>query len=216
MVPVPSLNGVFVDEVDADPEVVAELLDAVAAFGVPHCLQLRPLCTAALDDLASRRRMTREGDLPLMVLETTRPITLADSHPAGLVIRTLSSERADRHASLAAAGFEGPEEYFRRLVTPAVLGAAGVICYLGEVDDEPVTTGIGVTLGDYVGVFNIATPPALRHRGYGTAVTARVVCDGLEHGAQRAWLQSTPAGLHVYQRLGFRLVESWRCWVAGA
>jgi N-acetylglutamate synthase len=104
----------------------------------------------------------------------------------------------------------------RRLVTPAVLTAAGVVCYVGEVDDEPVTTGVGVTLGDHVGVFNIATPPALRERGYGAAVTARVVRDGLEHGAQRAWLQSSAAGFHVYQRLGFRTVESWRFWLASA
>ncbi len=216
MVPVPSLNGVFVDELDADPDMVAELLDEVAAFEVPHCLQLRPGCSAALNDLAARRRMTREADVPLMMVETQRSMTFADRHPAGLVIQTLSSGRADLHASLAAAAFEAPEEYFRRLVTPAVLSAAGVVCYGGEVDGEPVTTGVGVTLGDFVGVFNIATPAAHCRRGYGAAVTARVVRDGSEHGAQRAWLQSSPAGFHVYQRLGFRTVESWRFWLASA
>lgn len=214
MVPVPSLNGVLVDELDADPDVVAELLDAVAAFGVPNCLQLRPGCSAALNDLAARRRMTREANVPLMLVETQASVTFADPHPPGLEIQTLSSGRADLHASLAAAAFEAPEDYFRRLVPPAVLRAAGVACYIGEVDGEPITTGVGVTLGDHVGVFNIATPPALRQRGYGAAVTARVVRDGLERGAQRAWLQSSAAGFRVYQRLGFRTVESWRFWLA--
>lgn len=216
MVPVPSLNGVLVDELDADPDVVGELLDAVATFGVPHCLQLRPGCSTALDDLAARRRMTREADVPLMVVDTQGSIPFADPDPAGLVIQTLWSGRADLHASLAAAAFETPEEYFRRLVTPGVLKAAGVVCYVGEVDHEPVTTGIGVTLGNHVGVFNIATPPAHRQRGYGAAVTARVVRDGLAHGARRAWLQLSTGGFRVYQRLGFRTVESWRFWLASA
>ena len=33
----------------------------------------------------------------------------------------------------------------------------GVRCYLGEMGGGAVTTGLGVTLGEFVGVFNIAT-----------------------------------------------------------
>jgi hypothetical protein len=44
-------------------------------------------------------------------------------------------------------------------------------------------------------------------------MTARVIYDGLVAGAEWAWLQSSPAGYNVYERLGFRTVELWDCWV---
>lgn len=211
MVPVPILNGVFVDEVNADPDVVAGLLDRVAATGRPHFLQLRPGSDPSLAELAARRGMTPDADIPLMVLDDSS--VLIGAQPEALVIRVLVPEQAGRHASLAAAGFEAPEELFRQLVTPAVLNAPGVRCYVGEADGVPVTTGFGVTLGNCVGVFNIATPPAYRRRGYGAAVTAHAVRDGTSQGGRWAWLQSSPAGYAVYEQLGFRTAESWHCWL---
>ena len=67
----------------------------------------------------------------------------------------------------------------------------------------------------HVGVFNIATPPEHRGRGYGRAVTARVVADGVRAGARTAYLQASPMGLGVYQRMGFRTGETWRCHYPG-
>jgi hypothetical protein len=43
-VDMPTLNGVWVESVDVDAEMVADLLDQVAATGLPHCLQVRPDC----------------------------------------------------------------------------------------------------------------------------------------------------------------------------
>ena len=169
-------------------------------------------CGRSLGDLPAGRGMTRAEDIPLMVLEG--PSRLADADPEGLVIKLLAPEGASHHASLAAAGFEAPEEYFQQLMTTGLLRGAGVRCYLGEFDGEPVTTGVGVTFGDSVGIFNIATPPGHRRHGYGSAVTARTIRDGLSCGARWAWLQSSPAGYPVYQRLGFQTVESWHCWLA--
>lgn len=213
LVPVPTLNWVFVDDVAADRDAVEVLLDEVAAAGVPHCLQLRSDCAPLLAELASARGMVREADIPLMVLDARDAAALNDAGPEELMIRILVPEQSDRHARLAAAGFEVPEELFLQLMTPAVLSLDGVVCYLGAVGSEPATTGLGVTLGDHVGIFNIATPPAFRRRGYGAAVTARAVRDGFNSGARWAWLQSSPAGYHVYQRLGFRTIESLQCWL---
>src|SRR5205085_8741874 len=99
-------------------------------------------------------------------------------------------------------------------VTPELLRMPGIRTYVGEVDGEPVTTGLGYTFGDSVGIFNIATPTAHRGLGYGSAVTMRAVHDGFQNGARWAWLQSSPLGGPVYEKLGFKTVESWRCWVA--
>src|SRR6516225_3662232 len=210
----PFLNGVWLERADPDPDVVADLLDRVAATGLPHCLQLRPGGSPALSSLAMNLGMSRDqDDVPLMVLED--PSRLGQQVD-GLVVRQLQRGEAELHVRVAAAGFEAPPEPFRQLVTPATLGLPGVRCYVGEADGRLVTTGIGVTLGAFVGIFNVATPPADRGRGYGTALTAQAVTDGLAEGPMWSWLQSSPPGYPVYEQLGFRTVESWQAWVSAS
>ena len=213
-VALPTLNGVWVDSVDIDTEMVDNLLDRVAATGLPHCLQVRPTGDDQVTGLTAAREMVRdEHAIPLMTLEDFGQLGAAQAAD-GMVIRELEPVEAHLHARLAAVGFEAPVDAFLQLMTPSVLAVPGVRCYLGEVGDQPVTTGLGVTLGSYVGIFNIATPPAQRRRGYGAAVTARAVSDGLAAGATWAWLQSSERGYPVYQRLGFRTVEAWSCWLS--
>ena len=212
-VSVPTLNGVWVGEADLEAELVAALLDQVAATRLPYCLQARPDAADQLTALAAARGMTMARQIPLMVLDD--PSSLGAMVPVhGLVIRELQPAEADHHARLAAAGFEAPVEPFLQLMTPSVLAVPGVRCYIGEVDGEPATTGLGVTIGPYVAIFNVATPPAHRRRGFAAALTARAVADGFAGGARWAWLQSSEAGYTVYERLGFRTVSSWPCWLA--
>ena len=210
-VALPTLNGVWVQNVDADADDVTDLLDQVAATGLPHCLQFRPGATDRLAKLAASRGMAHLEDIPLMVIED-RDHLKATQAVVGLAIRQLLPDEAPLHANVAAAGFELPSEMFLQLMTPALLAAPGVHCYLGETDAQPVTTGLGVELGSYVAIFNIATPPEHRRHGYGAAVTAHAVVDGIAAGAQWSWLQSTADGYKVYERLGFRTIEAWPCW----
>ena len=63
--------------------------------------------------------------------------------------------------------------------------------------------------GGTAGVFNIATVPAYRGRGYGRAVTSRIVADGVARGADLAYLQSSEDGYPLYESMGFRTVETW-------
>jgi hypothetical protein len=212
-VKVATLNGVWTERASPDPDIVARLVDRVAATGLPHCLQLRPGSGPALAGLAAVRGMSEHRESPLMVLRGPGQLDGA-RQAAGLQIRQLKPQDAELHVMVAAAGFGAPEELFRELLTPGLLSAPGVRCYVGEAGGQPVTTGIGVTIGSSVGVLNIATVPACRGRGYGAAITARVVSDGLAAGASWSWLQSSPAGYGVYERLGFQTVESWRVWLS--
>jgi ribosomal protein S18 acetylase RimI-like enzyme len=212
-VAVPTLNGVWVQKVDADANDISDLLDQVAATGLPHCLQFRPGAATHLVSLAASRGMTHLEDIPLMVSEDPGQLNAAQAVD-GLMIRELVPDEAPLHARVAAAGFEAPPEMFLQLMTPAVLATPGVRCYLGEAGGQAVTTGLGVKLGSNVGIFNIATPPEHRRRGYGAAVTARAVADGLAAGAQWSWLQSSAEGYRVYERLGFRTIEAWPCYAS--
>jgi hypothetical protein len=211
-IPSPGLNGVWATRRDPDPVELDRLLDAVVARGLPHLLQLRPGAGAGVLEVPERRGMSPDEEVPLMRLDDAARIADAQV-PAGLAVRELDPDEAALHARTAAAGFGEDPEHFLRLVLPEVLRTAGSRAYIGEVGGEIVTTALGVTLGDSVGVFNVGTPEAHRRRGYGAAITARVVADGLAAGAGWAWLQSSTAGYRVYEALGFETVERWRCWV---
>ncbi|MBM3774518.1 MAG: GNAT family N-acetyltransferase, partial [Acidobacteria bacterium] len=57
------------------------------------------------------------------------------------------------------------------------------------------------------GVYNVATIPGQQRRGYGECVMRRALeAARAEHGVARSILQSTPQGLRLYQRMGYRTV----------
>lgn len=209
---IPTLNGVWIYNPNAGREEVSILLDRVVDDQVPYCLQLCPRCDGVLRDVGQSRPMRRDTDIPLMALVDGSELSKVDD--GELAIRVLQPHDAMLHADVAAAGFQAPVDEFRRLMTPSVLGRPGVCTYLGELDGEPVTTGVGVQLDEHVGIFNVATLPSHRRRGYGAAITARAVRDGFAQGARWAWLQSSADGYGVYERLGFTTLESWECWIS--
>lgn len=209
---VPTLNGVWAYGDDAEPDAVLGLLERVLNAGVPHCLQLAPGVSGELRELGRTRGMRRDVDIPLMALASRRDLPQLDQ--GDLVIEVLDPEQAAVHAEIAAAGFQAPAEAFLQLMTPSVLGRSGVRAYVGRIDGEPVATGVGVCFENHVGIFNVATLPAHRRHGYGAAITGQAVRDGLDRGARWAWLQSSPAGYGVYEKLGFRTLELWECWIA--
>jgi len=83
----------------------------------------------------------------------------------------------------------------------------GFMSYVGYVDDEPVSTTSIVSGAGVIGVYNVATLPGSRRRGFGEAVMRQALDEvRRELGVERVILQSTPAGLALYERMGFRTV----------
>jgi ribosomal protein S18 acetylase RimI-like enzyme len=109
-----------------------------------------------------------------------------------------------RRLATAAAGFGAPEAIFEPIYAADVFALDGFAGYVGRVGGEPVSTSVGYTVADTVGIFNVATPEEHRGRGYGAALTAAAARGGFAQGAELAWLQSSAMGLSVYRRLGFR------------
>lgn len=200
-----TLNGVWLPTTDLTA--VPSLLGEVAATGLPHNVQFPTGADASRSALTG---LVRDDDVPLMVLEAAPRA----ASPGALVIRRLAPAEAPRHAEVAARGFGAPVEIFAALTSPPVSDESALAFYVGEIDGVPVVTGLGVRLGDSVGIFNVATPPEHRRRGYGAALTARIVADARADGAGWAWLQSSDDGLGVYERLGFETVATWECWIS--
>ncbi|MEI9973653.1 MAG: GNAT family N-acetyltransferase [Ignavibacteriota bacterium] len=79
--------------------------------------------------------------------------------------------------------------------------------YVAYVDEAPVSTAAIVIGGGAIGVYNVATMPDRQRRGYGEAVMRYALAEAQrEHGIERSTLQSTPAGLRLYQRMGYRTI----------
>jgi N-acetylglutamate synthase len=212
-IPSPGLNGIWCSRRDPDPVEIEGLLDELSARRVPHLLELRPGTDEAALAVPEGRGLTPDADVPLMRLDDPAPLERARAAVPELVVRELAPDEGSLHARVGAAGFDEDPSHFERLLPPAVLGMEGVRTYVGAIDGEIVTTALGVTQEDYVGIFNVATSPAHRGRGYGAAITARAVLDGLGAGADWAWLQSSPSGYRIYEALGFRTLERWLSWV---
>jgi len=85
--------------------------------------------------------------------------------------------------------------------------------YVGDEDGVPVTSGLGWRSGRTIGVYAISTVPAARRRGYGEAMTARVVADGIAAGCDVAALQASETGRRIYERLGFRVEVRYSAYV---
>lgn len=211
-VPIPTLNGVLTLRTTATVDDVRYLLDIVARTNLPHSILIRPGSTSELIDLAHERGLVEDEPIPLMAMHLNHSAREFAHHP-DLSIRTLDPDEAGIHTSLAADGFEAPLEMFEGLVTPAVLAQPGSHAYVGSVDGRDVVTALSSTSEDHVGIFDVATPPAHRGRGYGTAITAHAALEGFNAGASFAYLQSSPAGFRIYERLGFRTLETWSVWI---
>jgi GNAT superfamily N-acetyltransferase len=100
-------------------------------------------------------------------------------------------------------------EYLRAVGVPAGLlsgadpGAFHVL--VARVGGENVATAIAFDHESDCGLCNMSTVESARHRGLGTALTARHLHDAVERGCTTASLQSTTATAErVYAAVGFR------------
>lgn len=207
-VPLPQANGVWAE--DDGGATVADLADRVAVLegrGLPFWLQTRRGRHPLVEAEAERIGLRMVEQVPGMVVT---PAELSDLPETGIQIDAVSDEqRLARAHSVAEAGFEIPEGMFAPFYMPALLTIAEICFYLGSVGGEAVSTAIGYRAPNSLGIFNVATPPGYRRRGFGAALTARAAQDGIDRGATLAWLQASTSGEPVYRRMGFRTVETY-------
>ncbi|WP_093788396.1 GNAT family N-acetyltransferase [Actinacidiphila guanduensis] len=87
-----------------------------------------------------------------------------------------------------------------------MLDAEGISAHVAEQAGQVVATGFTKTADGYLGVFNVATPPRFRRRGFGRATTRALLNDGYTRGARTAFLSPSAEGRPLYISLGFRTV----------
>ena len=208
----PPFNGVAITRTDVGTAEVLSAVDDFAAGSLPWNVQLRAGYPAVLDAELAGRGLIATGDIPLMVLDDAAALRAAVASTP-LDYRRVGVTELQRYNEVMAAGFDMPPAVIGEFMVPALVTDPRLHVLIGRRDGVDVTTGLSIRVGDGAGIFNVATPPAYRGRGYGAAVTAVLVQRALAAGSQWAWLQASPMGLPVYERLGFRTVETWRQWM---
>jgi GNAT superfamily N-acetyltransferase len=202
------LNGVFSSARLADVNAITALLPS-QDFGLPWSIQVRgEQPTQRIVDLATECGRIGQVSLPFLIRqlpELPKYAIEADS----LNIRRAAVEDHQTYQATMAAGFGGPVELFAPFSAASVLSAPGMTAWLAEERGTPVGTGFGVLTGNWVGVFNIATHPGYRRRGYGRAMIAAVLRDAYSAGARGAFLHGTPTGALLYESMGFSRAEYW-------
>ncbi|HUB82249.1 MAG TPA: GNAT family N-acetyltransferase [Bryobacteraceae bacterium] len=143
-------------------------------------------------------------DLPGMVAERIAPPV--KPLPAVIVRRVGDEATRAAFCSIGSICFHVPISWFREVFdNPQVW--ENFAAYVAFQNEMPVSTAAIVMGGGAVGVYNVATIPDQQRRGYGEAVMRHAVAEAQrEHGVERSILQSTPAGLHLYERMGYRTI----------
>jgi len=75
--------------------------------------------------------------------------------------------------------------------------------YIGYLDDTPVTVATLLDAGGCATIYDVSTPPAFRHQGFGRAITHALMQEIHTRGYTDTWIWSSTMAKRVYQTLGY-------------
>ena len=217
LTPVPNalFNGAIVSAVHGGLEDFAGAVGAaLAETGGQGLWWLSPAAVAAgaVDRLVAVG-LREAGAVPAMTVDL-KSLPPVDQQPDLTIRRAESAADRALWGELAARGTGFAEPAVRALAAlePRIPAErlAGQVRLLAECEGRAVATGALVTSGDQAGAYAVSTLPEFRRRGIGRAITLHALQLGAAGGARTGFLQSSPMGLQVYERLGFREIFSYR------
>lgn len=202
-------NQILIESSRADPGALQDAVEAARARGHRFVVDVRSGSDDHVIPEVGELGLVMLGDGPWIPGMAMYPLAV-EPHDVGLDLRRVRDGAGiEDHVQAAAAGFEMSEDLLRRIVRPGILEAPGTTVFVGYHDGEPVATGLGIRTGRTIGVYNIATVPTARRRGFGRAMTAHVVAEGAAAGCDVAVLQASDMGRPIYERMGFRTVVEY-------
>jgi hypothetical protein len=212
--PVPAFNGVWPGAREVSADAVLAAVDEFAGGALPWNLQLRPGYPAELEAELAERGLVPTARIPFMVLtDPARAQAVVDAAGDRRVRPMVTFVDVSSVVSLLEQGFSMPPALTRGLFPMRMLMLPGTATWIVADGGEDVSTAFGAVEEGCCGIYNVATPEQHRGRGHGALATAQAVLHGYEQGAASAYLQSSPMGYPVYERLGFTTAERWQQWM---
>ena len=209
--PAPFANGVKaprLEEALAEGKIKA-VLALLRSAGVPGTWSVGPLATPRdLGERLERAGFRRDHDLPWLASDIGRLDLYGKDAPDLVIRRVGDDEDHQRWLRVMEAGFGMPADITRTIdVTARAVGfdpAAQWVRFVGLVDESPVASSGLVLSGGVAGIYNVATLPDHRRRGFGASLTRAAIRYATDAGYQVAALATSELARGVYERLGFR------------
>jgi ribosomal protein S18 acetylase RimI-like enzyme len=215
-VPMHYYNQILVEHSDATQSALADAVALGREREDPFVVSLRKGVDDRFAPLVARLGLVvaeDAGTLAMGLSPVRGRARISEPQPALEIRRVVDETGLDEHRRVVTAGFAADASVAEAMMNAAILERPEISIYVGYLDGEPVTAGLGWRTGRTIGVNNIATIPAARRRGFGEAMTARVLADGEAAGCSAAVLQASPMGRPIYERLGFRATARYAGYV---
>jgi len=203
------LNSPVADQTDLERRLALASV-SLKARGLPWAFWV---CEGWLP-VSLRRRLPKVCERYGLHLGSEMPgmVTEALSGPErlcpGLQFRPVTDEiRLREFCQVGALCFHVPPPWFDEIFDRPDRFTGVLRAWVGYAEGQPVSTAAAVIAEHETGIYNIATVPEFRERGYGEAMLRHVVAQvRARPGPNRLVLQSTRQGLRLYRRLGFSTV----------
>jgi len=162
----------------------------------------------------ARRRLSRVcGMFGLRIAAELPGMIATNLTPGSRPKLALDIQRVESEQDLAAFRrigsdcFRVPPDWFGEVFSPPIISNPQFECWVARLDGVAVATAATVPFRGAIGLYNIATVASCRGRGIAQAITRHAAMDARRRfGHLPLVLQSTPMGLGIYERLGFKPV----------
>ncbi len=166
---------------------------------------IAPEIRPRLSRICDRARLYPGPEMPAMAAERISAGGLRESE---LTIEAVEgASLLQEFCRIGADCFHVPPNWFGEIYDGAERLQGPMRGWVGYAKGQAVATAATVISDDVIGIYNLATAPEFRKRGFGEAMSRHAIAETLAMtGAKPIVLQSTLQGRRLYERLGFRAV----------
>jgi ribosomal protein S18 acetylase RimI-like enzyme len=208
----PMFNLALSGEGPRDPRLALDAAaDRFREAGLRWLLKLQPELDAELVVHARRRGLDLDEEPVYGMPVRPRAATAALSSASPLSIVVAGTDTIDDAVRCFADAFDADPDTLRRELGANLLTIPTFTVFVGYLAGEPVATSMLATTRSVglAGVYSVATRPAHRGRGFGTALTAAALAAAAEQGYDSAVLEPSPSGAPMYRRMGFEPLTTY-------
>jgi predicted N-acetyltransferase YhbS len=145
------------------------------------------------------------------------PGDAAEEHPVpGVDVRRVETDDdVEDMAAVLAEAFQMPIDAVRRTLPLSMTQLPGIEVHVARRDGRALSTVASTRHDRLVGIWSMGTLPETQGQGIGKALLSQVMTEHRRRGAETFFLGATPAGLPLYQRLGYETIAEAQVWVRG-
>jgi predicted N-acetyltransferase YhbS len=210
--PVADMN-MLVAGAGADPAHFRSMAATCLDRRLPFLVMIYPGAGNALEAIAAELGLVYAVDFPVMVRDDL-PLERS-GNPDAEVARARTAKDAEASADVLVSAYSMPKDSVLRALPASLSDAPGVDVFIARMGGEAVGSVTLTHHADTCGIWAMGTDTARQRGGIGRRLLSTAMVQARESGVRRFFLGATPAGLPLYERLGFKTVCSARVWVSG-